>query len=112
MEGASAPLRGLRPFLVAARVSMQEGALTVELPDGPALERVRDPAVLQSLRAELGRHVSAPVDLRVIAPEAAAPAEPERVSQEVVSRTRLQELLKREPALRRAVEELDLELLD
>jgi hypothetical protein len=48
----------------------------------------------------------------VVAGAVETPAEAGRITQETVRQDRLRELVAREPVLRRAVEELDLELLD
>ena len=103
---------GVRPFLEAARASQVDpSTVALTLPAGPAWERMSGPGVVPALQAALSRHAGRPVtlDLRR-APDKGA--ESDRITPEEVRRTRLEELLGKEPALREAVEELDLELLD
>ena len=99
------------PFLRVATVTEGPGGeVLVHVPGGPALERLREPVVLHqvssALSAQLGRGV------RVVARAADAPVDGGRITQETVRQDRLRELIAREPVLERAVEELDLELLD
>ncbi len=108
---------GLGPFLRSATVRAGEGkTFVVELPDGPGLERMSKPAVQAAVSAGLAAHLGeAPVlDVRKRDGEGDDPGSdgPDRVTQETVRDTRLQELIDREPLLEQAVEELDLELLD
>jgi hypothetical protein len=110
LESGQAP-PGMGPFLRVATVTEGPGGeVLVRVPGGPALERLREPVVLHqvssALSAQLGRGV------RVVAGAADAPAEGARITQETVRQDRLRELISREPVLERAVEELDLELLD
>jgi hypothetical protein len=98
------------PFLRVATVTEGPGGEVLVRVPGPALERLREPVVLHqvsnALSAQLGRGV------RVVAAAADAPAEGRRITQETVRQDRLRELISKEPVLQRAVEELDLELLD
>jgi DNA polymerase-3 subunit gamma/tau len=109
--GAGVP-PGLGPFLRTARVTPTADGLLLELPPGPGLDRISQPATKSALREALGQFL--PVDLEVeVGALATGSAEgPPRVTQETVRQTRLQELKKREPLLEHAVEELDLELME
>lgn len=110
LEAGQAPA-GMGPFLRVATVTEGAGGeVLVRVPGGPALERLREPVVLHqistALSAQLGRGV------RVVPSSLEAPAEGGRITQETVRQDRLRELISREPVIQRAVEELDLELLD
>ncbi len=104
--------RGIRPFLQAATASQRDQeTLAISLPDGPALERMSEPGVLTTLEAALSKRAGRPLHLVIRPPETPA-AEATRITPDAVKQARMEELLKREPALPGAVEELDLELLD
>jgi DNA polymerase-3 subunit gamma/tau len=102
---------GMGPLLGAATVLQgPEGAVHVRVPPGPALDRLRDPDTLRHLSDAFATHLGHAARIVVDLDESAA--EPARITQDTVREDRLHELLQREPVLRRAVEELDLELLD
>ena len=109
---ADAPL-GMSPFLRVARVSEGEGGeLHLSLPPGPGHERLSQPATLGQLREALGRHLDRSPEIVLQPPGQEEAGTTERISQESVRNGRLKDLVKKEPILGRAVEELDLELLD
>ena len=120
-EGSGVP-SGMRPFLRAATVSHSEaeGAVVIELPAGPGLERLEDPAARRTLQKALGVLMNTEPEIVVRAsghdaPDGApdgAPPRRERISPEAVRTDRMKGLIKREPSLQHAVDELDLELLD
>ena len=106
---------GMGLFLKTASVREEPlGTVHVALAQGPARERMADPAVVRAvsegLSAELGRRVSVVVDAGLIQNGATDP--PGRVTADTVREGRLKELVALEPLLGRAVEELDLELLE
>ena len=109
---------GMRPFLRAATVSQSEadGVVVIEIPEGPALERLEDPSARRTLQEALGRLMNAEPEivLRASGDRTAdgAPQRQERISPEAVRKDRMKGLIKREPRLQHAVDELDLELLD
>ena len=104
---------GLLPFLRAATVSApQEGVLEVALPDGPGLDRLREPVTRRRLEDAVGALVEGEPELRVAEAGGGGETGGERITPDTVRRDRLRRLLEREPLLGRAVEELDLELLD
>ena len=74
------------------------------------LDRLRDPDTLRHLSDALTTHLGHAARIVVDLEESAT--EPARVTKATVREDRLRELLQREPVLRRAVEELDLELMD
>ncbi len=112
-EGADIP-SGMRPFLRAATVSdsESEGVVVIELPAGPGLERLEDPSARRALQKALGRLMHAEPEIVFQASGDGAPARSERISPETVQKDRMKGLIKREPRLQHAVDELDLELLD
>ena len=112
-EGADVP-SGMRPFLRAATVSdsESEGVVVIELPAGPGLERLEDPSARRALQKALGGLMHAEPEIVFQASGDGAPARSERISLETVQKDRMKGLIKREPRLQHAVDELDLELLD
>jgi hypothetical protein len=112
-EGADV-LSGMRPFLRAATVSdsESEGVVVIELPAGPGLERLEDPSARRALQKALGRLMHAEPEIVFQASGDGEPARSERISPETVQKDRMKSLIKREPRLQHAVDELDLELLD
>ena len=102
---------GMGPLLRVASVFQgSDGAVHVRVPPGPALDRLSEAGIIRHLSDALSSHLGSPTLIVVDREEDAA--EPARITQETVRQDRLSELIQREPVLRRAVEELDLELLD
>jgi hypothetical protein len=116
--------QGMAIFLKVATISEPEhGQLVLEVPKGPALEKLStDPnaraTVERALASKLGRAVT--LDVRAegtsaqAGPAAApntAPA-PKRFTPEQVKTDKLARMAKEEPVLGKAVEEWNLELLD
>jgi DNA polymerase III subunit gamma/tau len=104
--------RGLSAFLHSATVTdLPDGQVEVTLLPGPAAERLAE----SSVRAEIGRglepHLGRPVQL-VVKTTAPLSGGPERVTASEVKEHTLQTLYRQEPRLERAVQELDLELMD
>jgi DNA polymerase III gamma/tau subunit len=112
-EGAGVP-SGMRPFLRAATVSQSEaeGVVVIELPAGPGLERLEDPAARRTLQKALGELMNTEPEIVVRASGDGAAPRRERISPEAVRKDRMKGLIQREPRLQRAVDALDLELLD
>jgi DNA polymerase-3 subunit gamma/tau len=103
--------RGLLAFLRSAAVREDPDGIEIVPPPGPALERLADPKVLDQIRSALARHAGRPVPVRVTAaPEAVQP--PPRVGPADVRSDTLKSLYREEPRLEKAVEELDLELME
>jgi hypothetical protein len=109
-DGRNVP-KGLGPFLRAARVRDLGGQVEVEPPPGPALERLADPVVLEQVRAGLAPYLGRRPELVVTSSESAA-SRPARVTEEEVRGDTLKALYRKEPRLERAVQELDLELME
>ena len=105
---------GMRPFLKAATVahSDAEGVVVIELPAGPGLERLEDPLARRTLQKALGGLMMAEPEVVVRAMGDGRSRQRGRISPEAVRNDRMKGLIKREPLLQRAVDELDLELLD
>jgi len=108
---------GMLAFLRAARVrAVDDGVLEVAVPAGPALDRLQDPSTRRELAEALGRVVGEAPEIRVTRLEEGErdvrSGTAGRISPEAVREDRLKALVEREPLLGRAVEELDLELLE
>ena len=112
-QGTAIP-SGMRPFLKAATVSYSEadGAVVIELPAGPGLERLEEASARRTLKTALGGLMNAEPEIVVRASGDGAQPQRERISPEAVRNDRMKGLIKREPRLQHAVDELDLELLD
>ena len=105
---------GVSPFLHGAQARSVRGGLEVALPPGPALERLRDPEVRERLREALRLRMGQTEGLTFVelSPERVAGSGGNRISPEAVRQGRMEDLLEREPAMRVAVETLDLEFMD
>jgi len=99
---------GLSVSLRAASVEeVGSGKLRLSLPPGPALERLQSEAALRrSVADAVMKALGRSVELEITEHEA------REVGLEAVREGRLRDLVAQEPGLERAVEELDLELLD
>jgi hypothetical protein len=105
---------GMSGFLRNAEPELEGDRVVVGLP-APAAERLAGnvserTALKMAIGEGLGRVVD--LDVRVEAAESGPAGSTRRVTPDTVRETRLQELVNQEPTLARAVEELDLELLD
>jgi DNA polymerase-3 subunit gamma/tau len=112
-QGTGVP-SGMRPFLRAATVahSEAEGVVVIELPAGPGLERLEDPSARRTLEKALGGLMNAEPEIVVRASGDGTPRRQGRISPEAVRKDKMKGLIKQEPLLQHAVDELDLELLD
>ena len=103
---------GLPTILKGASVEKAgESGLRIALPDGMGLDDLPRNSVA-SLRQALARHLDYTAEIDIVEGGGAAPRAPRAVSPQQVRQERLEELVEREPLLARAVEELDLELVD
>ncbi len=103
---------GLPTILNGASVEKAgESGLRIALPDGMGLDDLPRNSVA-SLRQALARHLDYAPEIDIVEGGGAAPRAPRAVSPQQVRQERLEELVEREPLLARAVEELDLELVD
>ena len=103
---------GLPTILKGASVETAgERGLRIGLPDGMGLDDLPRSSVA-SLRQALARHLDYAPEIDIVEGGGAAPRAPRAVSPQQVRQERLEELVEREPLLARAVEELDLELVD
>jgi DNA polymerase III gamma/tau subunit len=103
---------GLSAFLRAASVTeLEDGTLALRGLAAPATERLADRAVMEAIREAFSPYLGRPVRLVLeTASEATAPTR--RVTEEEVRTDTLRALYRQEPRLERAVQELDLELMD
>lgn len=103
---------GLGPFLHSAAVAEDDaGGLVITPLPGPAMERLGQPAVVEAMREGMTPFLRRHPVLRVESP-AGVRGRPERVTREEVHADTLKALYRQEPRLERAVEELDLELME
>ena len=104
--------KGLSSFLRAARISEDaEGRVRIADVAVPANERLLEPAVQQAMRDGLARHLGRVPDL-VVDAQAAEREKGPRVTEAEVRDHTLKALYRQEPRLQKAVEELDLELME
>jgi DNA polymerase-3 subunit gamma/tau len=112
--GADLP-PGLATLMRAATVvEAGEGAVRLEVPAGPARERLEaDPTARRALEARLSDELGAPTRVELASTNLETADSPgERLTPEALKQRQMRRLVAEEPALARAVEELDLELLD
>ncbi len=103
--------RGLLAFLRSAAVKEDAEGLEIVPPPGPALERLADPGVQEQIRTALAKHAGRPVQVRIAAsPETVQPLP--RIGRDEVRADTLKSLYRKEPRLEKAVQELDLELME
>jgi DNA polymerase-3 subunit gamma/tau len=106
---------GLSAFLRAAEVSeLEDGALQIRGLVPPAAERLADRVIMEAVREAFSPYLGRPARLVLEAgPEVtAAPSSTRRVTEEEVRTDTLKALYRQEPRLERAVQALDLELMD
>jgi DNA polymerase-3 subunit gamma/tau len=103
---------GLSAFLRAATViELEDGGLAIRGLAPPAAERLADRAVMEAIREAFSPYLGRPARL-VIEPADASGPGGRRVTEEEVRSDTLKALYRQEPRLERAVQELDLELMD
>ena len=104
---------GLWTLLQAATVRETNEGLRLEIPAGLEWAEWRRPRVLRGLEAALALHAGRDsARIHMVENEPAADEGGGRVTPETVRQTRLQELVRKAPQLERAIEELELDLLD
>jgi hypothetical protein len=109
-SGQSVP-RGLTAFLRSASVTDSDGVVEVVPLPGPATERLSDAGILDQISAGLAPYLGRRAQVRVaVSGQAQTPAA--RISQDEVRADTLKSLYRKEPRLEKAVEELDLELME
>jgi DNA polymerase-3 subunit gamma/tau len=103
---------GLGAFLRSADVRVaDDGALHVRPIPGPAYERLSTGPVIDALSEGVEPHLGRRPDIVVESTEESESA-PARITREEVREDTLRALYRQEPRLERAVQELDLELMD
>ncbi|MEX2466932.1 MAG: DNA polymerase III subunit gamma/tau [Gemmatimonadota bacterium] len=111
LDDGKAP-SGMTAFLRTATVEdLGNGAIAVSPLPGPALERLREPSVQAAIRTGLEPYLGRKAELRIGA-GSETPPPTARVTESEVREDTLRALFRQEPRLKRAVEELDLELMD
>ena len=115
METSTGVPSGMHPFLAHAQPTIEGDSVHLALP-APAAERLeRGNQELRGLETALSTALGRTIAIRIhtaAAPVADGASAVGRVTRDTVRETRLRELIKQEPAIARAVEELDLELLE
>jgi hypothetical protein len=112
LESGTGIPTGLSAFLKTSEASTDDdGRLVLRPLPGPAHERLGSRAVLEHIREGLAPYLTRRPEIVVGAP-AEPPAPGRRVTQEEVHADTLRALYRQEPRLERAVQELDLELMD
>jgi len=105
--------RGSTVSLRAGRIREEGDRVCLELPPGPALDKLQgEPALVATLARALGSRMGRVVTVSVEAMTSGSGPANGRITPEVVREDRLRSLIDQEPRLERAVQELDLELLD
>ena len=110
-SGNNIPL-GLSGFLRSAKVrELSDGRLEVTILPGPGARKLKESGVMLEISKGVGAYLKRAPDI-VIADITTEPLNTERITEKSVREDTLRELLQQEPRLGRAVEELDLELMD
>ena len=111
LDGGATVPRGLGAFLRSASVREGEGgAVEITVPPGPAHERLEAPGVLAAIEDGLAPHLGRRPTVVIAGIGGGEGAG--RIGREEVRADTLRALFRKEPRLERAVEELDLELMD
>ncbi len=109
--GDSVP-KGLTASLRSAElIALPDGRIEITPLPGPGAERLCSPTVLDEIRGGLEPYLGRVPDVRMGSPSEVGP-EATRITEEEVRRDTMKALFRQEPRLERAVEELDLELMD
>lgn len=104
---------GIGTFLRAAAASETSEGLRLEIGPGPGADRLRNRRVHCALEELLALHAGRDsAKISVVDGEAAAGGGEGRVTTETVRQSRLHELVRQTPQLERAIEELELDLVD
>jgi DNA polymerase-3 subunit gamma/tau len=111
LESGQGVPKGLLAFLRAAHVRAVGEQVEIEPPAGPAVDRLSDPVVLGQLKDGLAPYLGRRPELVINTP-ASDPGSASRITEEEVREDTLKALYRKEPRLERAVQELDLELMD
>jgi DNA polymerase III subunit gamma/tau len=111
-EGNAGLPSGLGLFLRSARVTEEGGdRVVLEMPPGPGHELMESqPGAHKTLQEVLSQRLGRNVELEVRTPS--DPADPPRLTPETLKARQVTRLTREEPALDRAVQEWDLEMLD
>jgi len=104
--------KGLMAFLRAAKVTeLDDGRIAIGELAPPAAERLAELPVVEAIREGFAPYLGRAVRFVVEAPTS-GPSTTDRVTEEEVRSDTLAALYRQEPRLQRAVEELDLELME
>ena len=104
--------RGLSAFLRSAHVrELADGRVEVAPLPGPATEKLSEPGILAAIQQGLEPYLGRVPEIG-LGEAATEPVSGERVTEHAAREDTLRALFRQEPRLDRAVEELDLELMD
>ena len=104
---------GLGAFLQGASVAEREGRLEVAVPPGMGLDRLQDPRVRRSLHEALALHSGRDsVEVTFKAGHGAERSGDSANAGDLGADSRLQQAIEQTPALKAAVDQLDLEIAD
>ena len=118
LEARTTLPQGMGILLKTAKVSeASPGTVTIEVPSGPASERLNaDFAARKAIAKALSERLGRTVQLEIVTAGASAAAEkaeaPRRLTPELVKSEKLARMAKEDPVLGQAVNEWNLELLD
>lgn len=106
--------RGLAAFLRASTVAeADDGVIQVNVVPGPAEDRIAQSGVLAQIAEALSPYLGRTVRLEVLVGSGGeTPLADKRITTEEVKKDTLKALYREEPRLKRAVQELDLELME
>lgn len=106
--------RGLAAFLRASTVAeADDGVIQVNVVPGPAEDRIAQTGVLAQIAEGLSPYLGRTVRLEVLVGSGGeTPLADKRITTEEVKKDTLKALYREEPRLKRAVQELDLELME
>lgn len=106
--------RGLAAFLRASTVAeADDGVIQVNVIPGPAEDRIAQTGVLAQIAEALSPYLGRTVRLEVLVGSGGeTPLAEKRITTEEVKKDTLKALYREEPRLKRAVQELDLELME
>jgi hypothetical protein len=93
-------------------VGVENGVARIQVPEGPGLDRLREPDTRAALGAVFTDAMGHPVTVEATSMTGPEEAEGQRITPDTVRQGRVQALVEEDPKLGHAVETLDLELME
>ena len=113
LEAGKGIPKGMAAFLRSASVEDgADGSVVISVIPGPAEEKLADAEVRRKIGASLKPFLGRTPEIVIQGGGGAAPKADERITQDAVREDTLKAMYREEPRLERAVQELDLELMD